>query len=67
MAAHEVISDASDKYIELINRDSDPIMWIVQLSKKLLFFKMKKRAWWFEDSDQARQFAEQVKSGAVAV
>jgi hypothetical protein len=65
MAVHEIISDTSDRYIELVNRDSDPVMWIVQLSKKLLFFKIKKRVWWFADSTQARDFAQQIKTGAI--
>jgi hypothetical protein len=53
----EVISNSNGKQVVLINRKSDPIMWIVNVYKKILFFKKEIKSYWFNDKDEARKFA----------
>lgn len=61
MNNHTVISNNSDNYVELINYDTDPNMWIVRVSKKILFFKKEKYAKWFLSQKDARAYAESIK------
>ncbi|MFZ1323376.1 MAG: hypothetical protein WAT71_17620 [Ignavibacteria bacterium] len=44
------------KTIELINRISDPAMWVVNIYKKFLFFEKKENSYWFSDKDEAEIF-----------
>ncbi|HEX2787932.1 MAG TPA: hypothetical protein VHP32_08505 [Ignavibacteria bacterium] len=60
MDKHTVISNNSDNYVELINYDTDPNMWIVRVSKKILFFKKQKYAKWFNSEKTARAYAESI-------
>jgi hypothetical protein len=58
-----VISDSSDNYIEIINHDIDPNMWIVKRSKKIfLFFKKIISSTWFNKKDDALRYAEDLKN-----
>lgn len=60
----KVISDSGNKKIVLINRLSDPGMWILYVYKKILFFNKKVNSFWFSSKEQAELFAlEYVKSG----
>jgi hypothetical protein len=61
MSINTVISKNSDNYVELINYDTDPNMWIVKVSKKILFFKKEKYAKWFNNEKIARAYAETIK------
>lgn len=61
MNNHTVISNNSDNFVELINYDTDPNMWIVRVSKKILFFKKEKYAKWFNNEKTARAYAESIK------
>ncbi len=47
MGTKERIPNSSGKIIEIINRDSDPTMWILNVYKKILFFKKKILSEWF--------------------
>jgi hypothetical protein len=60
MSKHTVISNNSDNYVELINHDTDPNMWIVRVSKKILFFKKQKYAKWFLNKKDALAYAESI-------
>ena len=44
--------------IVLVNRVSDPVMWIVSVNKKFLFFKKKISSYWFNDEKSALLFIE---------
>ncbi len=41
----------------LINRISDPVMWILNIYKKILFFKKKITSYWFTGKEEAEKFA----------
>lgn len=59
----KVISDSGNKKIVLINRLSDPGMWILYVYKKILFFNKKINSYWFSSKEQAELFAQEyVKS-----
>lgn len=61
MTSKEVIKSASGKVIEILNRDSDPTMWIVSVYKKVLFFKKKIVSEWFSSKIDALEFANNIK------
>lgn len=44
--------------LQLINRVSDPSMWILTVYKKILFFRKKIKTYWFYGKDEAERFAE---------
>lgn len=54
----KVISDTGKQSIEMVNRISDPAMWIIYVYKKFLFFKIKKSSYWFTNEVEALKFAE---------
>ncbi len=47
--------------IELIHRESDPGMWIVRRSKKILWFTLRISSDWFTDNHQALTFADKLQ------
>jgi hypothetical protein len=53
----KVFSGSGNKKVVLINRVSDPSMWILNIYKKILFFKKKIDSYWFYDKAGAEQFA----------
>ncbi len=54
----KVFSGTGDKKVVLINRVSDPSMWILYIYKKLLFFKKNINTYWFYSKEEAEKFAE---------
>jgi len=44
--------------LQLIHRASDPAMWILNIYKKILFFKKKISSYWFTGKEEAEKFAE---------
>ena len=56
----EVIKSASGKLVELIHRDSDPSMWIVNVYKKVIFFKKRISSKWFSDKEEALQYVKSI-------
>jgi hypothetical protein len=56
-----VISNARDSFIELTHRDSDPGSWIVRRWTKFMWFKKRVSSDWFNDKQQALQFANEMK------
>ena len=61
MGTKERITNTSGKIIELVNRDSDPTMWILNVYKKILFFKKKVVSEWFSTKEDALDFANTIK------
>lgn len=61
----KVYSDSGNKKVVLINRLSDPGMWILYVYKKFLFFNKRISSYWFNSKDQAELFAlEYVKNNS---
>ena len=59
----KVFSDTGNKKVVLINRLSDPSMWVLYVYKKILFFKKKIQTYWFTNQEDAEVFAlEYVKN-----
>ncbi|HMS33887.1 MAG TPA: hypothetical protein PKC91_07360 [Ignavibacteria bacterium] len=59
----KVFSDKGNKQVVLINRLSDPSMWVLYVYKKILFFKKKMQTYWFTNQKDAEVFAlEYVKN-----
>lgn len=62
------MKDFSQKYsvngktFELLNRFSDPAMWIVNVYKKFLIFNKKESSYWFNDKEEAETFYNSMKS-----
>jgi len=56
-----IVLNTPDCYIELIHRDSEPALWIVRRSTKLLWFKKRVSSHWFNDKRQALAFANEIK------
>jgi len=56
-----VILSARDCFIELIHRASDPGMWNVRRSKKILWFRKRISSTWFSGEQQALAFAVELK------
>lgn len=54
----KVISDTGKQTVEMVNRISDPAMWIIYVYKKFLFFKIKKSSYWFTNKEEALKFAD---------
>jgi hypothetical protein len=61
MKEFTVISNDADCFIELIHRHSNPTVWIVRRSKKVLWFKKEISSGWFTDGHQALLFAKKMK------
>ena len=61
MGTKERITNSSGKIIELVNRDSDPTMWILNVYKKILFFKKRVMSEWFSTKEDALDFANTIK------
>ena len=55
----KVFPDSGSKKVLLINRMSDPSMWVVYIYKKILFFKKKLETYWFTNKEDAVKFAEE--------
>lgn len=55
----KVLSDTDKGKVVLINRASDPGMWILNTYKKFLFFKIRKASHWFNSEKEALEFAGQ--------
>ena len=55
----KTFSDSGNRKVVLINRLSDPAMWILYVYKKILFFKKKIATYWFTDKIEAETFAEE--------
>ncbi|MBS1518218.1 MAG: hypothetical protein JSS91_09030 [Bacteroidetes bacterium] len=49
--------------IELLNRMSDPGMWVVNVYSKFLFFKRKETSHWFCDKTEAETFVKSFSPG----
>ncbi|MBK8983100.1 MAG: hypothetical protein IPM38_12425 [Ignavibacteria bacterium] len=49
------------KTVELINRYSDPAMWIVNVVKKFLFFKSVESSHWFNSRNDAEDYINNMK------
>ena len=61
MSTKEKMKSASGKIIEIMNRDSDPTMWIVSVYKQILFFKKKVVSEWFSSKSDALEFANSIQ------
>lgn len=55
----KVFSNTGNKSVVLVNRDSDPSMWILNVYKNILFFKKKIESYWFNGREDAERFAEE--------
>lgn len=55
----KVFSNTGNKSVVLLNRDSDPSMWILNVYKNILFFKKKIESYWFNGREDAERFAEE--------
>ncbi|MDQ3020990.1 MAG: hypothetical protein M3R36_10520 [Bacteroidota bacterium] len=53
----KVFSGSGKKFAVLINRLSDPSMWVLNIYKKFLFFKKKIGSYWFTNKADAELFA----------
>ncbi|MBK9331979.1 MAG: hypothetical protein IPM96_06140 [Ignavibacteria bacterium] len=49
------------KTVELLNRYSDPAMWIVNVIKKFLFFKSVESSHWFNSRKDAEEYINNMK------
>ncbi|MCY7360676.1 MAG: hypothetical protein LH629_01200 [Ignavibacteria bacterium] len=58
----KTIPNSNGINIKLINRSSDPAMWIINVYKKILFFNVKKSSHWFTNEAEAIKFATGLKS-----
>lgn len=59
----KVFSNTGKSQVVLINRLSDPSMWVLYVYKKILFFKKKMQTYWFTNQNDAEIFAlEYVKN-----
>ncbi len=59
----KVYLDTASRKVVLINRISDPSMWVIYVYKKILFLKKKIESYWFTNQKDAEIFAlEYVKS-----
>ncbi len=54
---NKVLSDKGNKEIVLINKKSDPAMWVINVYKKILFFKVKDASFWFNSEKDAVEYA----------
>ncbi len=54
----KIYTGQGNTLIVLNNRYSDPSMWIVNVYKKILFFKKKIISYWFYSKKEAEIFAE---------
>jgi len=63
MKSVNVISDSRNCLIELTHRTSDPGSWIVRRWTRFLWFKRRLSSDWFNDEEQAIQFANKMKRG----
>ena len=61
MSTKEILKSTSGKIVEILNRDSDPTMWIVSVYKRILFFKKKVASEWFSKKEDALEFANKIK------
>ncbi|MCB0722055.1 MAG: hypothetical protein KDC73_01320 [Ignavibacteriae bacterium] len=61
MSTKEILKSTSGKIVEILNRDSDPTMWIVSVYKRILFFKKKVASEWFSKKEDALEFANNIK------
>ena len=57
----KVISNSGNKEVVLVNRESDPISWIVYVYKKILFFKKRIASYWFVSRQEAEEYAANYK------
>jgi hypothetical protein len=63
----KVFSGSGNKKLVLSNSVSDPSMWILNIYKKILFFKKKIGSYWFNDQAEAELFAlDYIKQLAVS-
>ncbi len=53
----KIFADSGNKIVVLINRVSDPSMWVLSIYKKILFFRKKIASYWFNDREGAEKFA----------
>ncbi len=53
----KVFSDSGSRKVVLVNRLSDPSMWVIYIYKKILFFKKKINTYWFTNQEDAEVFA----------
>jgi len=53
----KVFSDSGSRKVVLVNRLSDPSMWVLYIYKKILFFKKKMNTYWFTNQEDAELFA----------
>lgn len=60
MTTRKIISNKSDKIVELINNDIDSNMWIVKVYKKILFFKKLLYSKWFNTESDALNYAKSI-------
>ncbi len=55
----KVYTASGNIQLQLINRASDPAMWVLNIYKKILFFKRKITSYWFTGREEAEKFAEE--------
>ena len=53
----KVFSDSGSRKVVLVNRLTDPSMWVLYIYKKILFFKKKMKTYWFTNQEDAEVFA----------
>ncbi|MDE3058629.1 MAG: hypothetical protein KGJ59_11805 [Bacteroidota bacterium] len=61
MTERTVIAQHPNMRLEIIHRDSDPTVWRLECSKKVMGFKRRTAAFHFQDRQQAVDFAEEMK------
>lgn len=60
-------TSVNGKSIELINRISDPAMWVVNVYKKILFLEKKEHSYWFCDKEEAEIFFNKLTTEKVGL
>jgi hypothetical protein len=53
-----ILSNNNGRCIELIHRADDPCVWIIRISKKILWFRINPSTTWFMEKQQALIFAQ---------
>ena len=58
---HTIISNIRNCFIEILNHDADPSVWIVRRWKKILWFKKRISSDWFINRQQAFAYAYEMQ------
>jgi hypothetical protein len=61
MTKNTTISNDPECFIQLIHSDSNPTVWLVKRSRKILWFKKRLSSDWFTSGQTALEFARKMK------